>query len=101
MMMQRSLLPQIFANQTSIRKVPFRDCENFAKVRFTALASYPQREEDGAAHEAEHCVLVADAGDVVEDVDVVVHDAGVGVALVVRVNGHPQQTLPLKLELII
>ena len=79
-------------------------------VRFTALlagvtarplASYPQREEDGAAHEAEHCVLVADAGDVVEDVDVVVHDAGVGVALVVRVNGHAQQTLPLKLELII
>ena len=86
--------------KTSTKRVLFRDCENFAKVRFTALASYPQREEDGAAHEAEHCVLVADAGDVVEDVDVVVHDAGVGVALVVRVNGHTQQTLPLKVGLI-
>ena len=66
-----------------------------------ATQAYPEREEDGAAHEAEHGVLVADTRDVVEDVDVVVHDAGVGVTLVVRVYGHAQQTLPLKVGPII
>ena len=30
-----------------------------------------------------------------EDVNVVVHDPSVGVALVVSINGHPQETLPL------
>ena len=30
-----------------------------------------------------------------EDVDVVVHDPRVCVALVVSINGHPQETLPL------
>ena len=76
--------------------------ENFVNLHSPAwLASYPQREEDGAAHEAEHGVLVADTRDVVEDVDVVVHDAGVRVALVVRVYGHAQQTLPLKVGPII
>ena len=30
-----------------------------------------------------------------EDVDVVIHDPGVSVALVVSINGHPQEALPL------
>ena len=57
--------------------------------------TYPEREEDYTADKAEDGVLIPHARDVVEDVDVVVHDPGVGVALVVRVDGHPQETLPL------
>ena len=57
--------------------------------------TYPEREEDDTTDEAEDGVLIPHAGDVVEDVDVVVHDPRVGVALVVRVDGHPQETLPL------
>ena len=57
--------------------------------------TYPQREEDDAADQTEDGVLRPHSGDVVEDVDIVVHHPGVGVALVGGVDAHAQETLPL------
>ena len=57
--------------------------------------TYPERKEDDGADQAEDGVLIPHGRDVVEDVDVVIHDPRVSVALVVSVNGHPQETFPL------
>ena len=57
--------------------------------------AYPERQEDDGADKTKDGILISHCGDVVEDVNVVVHNPSMCVALVVSINGHPQETLPL------